>query len=117
MESNNWKDDKTGETTTTPHCADKSCGFGKVQTIIAEELRKVAETLSDKAAQQNAPSGLAQYGKQASEWLDQSADYVSQFDYHQADAKVRDYVRQNPGESLLLAGAVGLIIGAVWRRR
>jgi ElaB/YqjD/DUF883 family membrane-anchored ribosome-binding protein len=60
---------------------------------------------------------MAQYGKQASEWLDQSADYVRQFDYVQADTRVREYVGKRPGLSLLIAGGVGLIIGAILRRR
>jgi ElaB/YqjD/DUF883 family membrane-anchored ribosome-binding protein len=49
--------------------------------------------------------------------LDESADYIQQFDYEEADAKVREYVRQNPGLSLLIAGVTGLIIGAIFRRR
>ena len=73
--------------------------------------------MGEKAAAQGAPSSIAQYGKQASEWLDQSAEYVRQFDYAREDAKVREYVKQSPGRSLLIAGAVGLVIGAIWRRR
>jgi ElaB/YqjD/DUF883 family membrane-anchored ribosome-binding protein len=49
--------------------------------------------------------------------LDQSAEYVRQFDYEQTDARVREYVRQSPGSSLVIAGAVGLIIGVILRRR
>jgi ElaB/YqjD/DUF883 family membrane-anchored ribosome-binding protein len=60
---------------------------------------------------------MAQYGKQASEWLNQSAEYVRQFDYERADARFREYVGQSPGRSLLIAGGVGLIIGAILRRR
>ena len=96
---------------------DKPTGFENVKNIIADRLQNVAEALGDKAADQGAQCGMAQYGKQASEWLDQSAEYVRQFDYEQADAKVREYVRQTPGRSLLIAGAVGLIIGAILRRR
>jgi ElaB/YqjD/DUF883 family membrane-anchored ribosome-binding protein len=88
-----------------------------VKNIIADKVRNVAEALGEKAADQDAKSDIAQYGKQASEWLDQSAEYVRQFDYEQADAKVREYVRQSPGRSLLIAGAAGLIIGAIFRRR
>ena len=80
-------------------------------------MHHVAEVLGEKVADQDAQCGIAHYGKQASEWLDQSAEYVRQFDYEQADARVREYVRQSPGRSLLLAGAVGLIIGAILRRR
>lgn len=117
MENNNSADAKTGKTAAEFQGSDKPTGFGDVKNIIADKLHNVAEALSEKATDQEAQCGIAQYGKQASEWLDQSAEYVRQFDYEQADAKVREYVRQNPGSSLLIAGAVGLIIGAVLRRR
>lgn len=31
--------------------------------------------------------------------------------------KTRDYVRQNPGKSILVSAAVGLVLGALLRRR
>jgi len=117
MGTNNWVVDKTEETAAELQRSDKSTGFEKVQNIIADKLHNVAEALSEKAADQDGKSGMSQYRKQASEWLDQSAGYVRQFDYDQADTKVREYVKQSPGRSLLIAGAVGLIIGAILRRR
>ena len=109
--------DKTGEIAAESQGSGKSTGLENVKNIIADQLHNVAEGLGEKAADQGAQCGMAQYGKQASEWLDQSAGYVRQFDYAQADARVREYVRQRPGRSLLIAGAVGLIIGAILRRR
>ena len=109
--------DKTGETPAEFQASDKSTGFENVKNIIADKLHDVAEVLGKKTADQDTQSGIAQCGKQASEWLDQSAEYVRQFDYEQTDAKVREYVRQSPGRSLLIGGAVGLIIGAILRRR
>ncbi len=109
--------DKTGETAAELQGSGESTGFEKVKNIIADKIHNVAGALSEKAADQDAQSGIAQCGKQASEWLGQSAEYVRQFDYEQADARVREYVRQSPGCSLLIAGAVGLIIGAILRRR
>jgi ElaB/YqjD/DUF883 family membrane-anchored ribosome-binding protein len=109
--------DKTEETAAESQGSGNSTGFENVKNAVADKLHNIAEVLGSKAADQDAQSGLAQYGKQGSEWLDQSAEYVRQFDYEQADARVREYVRQKPGRSLLIAGAVGLIIGAVLRRR
>jgi ElaB/YqjD/DUF883 family membrane-anchored ribosome-binding protein len=109
--------DKAGETAPELRGSEKSTGFENVKNIIADKLHNVAEALGEKAADQDAPCGIAQYGKQTSEWLDQSAEYVRQFDHEQADANVREYVKQSPGRSLLIAGAVGLIIGAILRRR
>ena len=109
--------DNTGETAADFQGAGKSTGFENVKNIIADKVHNVAEALGEKAADPDAQSGIAQYEKQASEWLDKSAECVRQFDYGQADARVREYVRQSPGRSLLIAGAVGLVIGAFLRRR
>ena len=46
-----------------------------------------------------------------------SCKYVRQFDCKPADVKIREIIRQSPGRSLLIAGALGLLVGAVVRRR
>ena len=109
--------EKTGESAAEFQGSGKSTGFENVKNIIADKVHDFAEALGEKAADQDAQSGIAHYGRQASEWLEQSAEYVRHFDYEQADAKAREYVRQSPGRSLLIAGAVGLILGAILRRR
>ena len=109
--------DKTGEIAAESQDSGKPTGLENVKNIIADQLHYVAEALGERAADQGTQCGMAQYGKHASEWLDHSAEYVRQFDYEQTDAKIREYVRQSPGRSLLIAGAVGLIIGAILRRR
>jgi ElaB/YqjD/DUF883 family membrane-anchored ribosome-binding protein len=117
MGISNSTTDKTAETAAESQNPDKSTGYESAKNIIADQLHNVAEALSEKATDQDAQSGISQYGKQASRWLDQSAEYVRQFNYEQADAKIREYVSQSPGRSLLIAGAVGMIIGAILRRR
>ena len=117
METNDWKNEKRGETATDCQSLDKSCACGNIKTVIADKMHKVAAAVGEKAASQDAQPAMAQYGKQAAEILDESAEYIQQLDYEQADAKVREYVRQNPGLSLLIAGVTGLIIGAIFRRR
>ena len=117
MGINNWAVDKTGDTAAEVQGSGKPTGFKSAKNIVADTLHHVAEVLAEKTANQDASSGIARYGKQASEWMDQSAEYVRKFDYKQEDARVREYVRQSPGRSLLIAGAAGLIIGAILRRR
>ncbi|AOY56965.1 DUF883 C-terminal domain-containing protein [Desulfococcus multivorans] len=117
MEKNNTEVDDTEETAASFQGSGKSTGFGNVKTVIADKLHKAAEAIGEKAADPDAQSGMAPYGNQISGWLDQSAEYVRQFDYEQADARVREYVRQKPGRSLLIAGGIGLMIGAMLRRR
>jgi len=117
MGKNNWTTDKTEEISAESQNSDKSTGFENVKTIIADKIHKAAESLGEKATNPDAHHGMAQYRKQASEWLEQSAEYVLQFDHKQANARVREYVGQRPGRSLLIAGGVGLIMGAILRRR
>lgn len=95
----------------------ESTGFENVKKTIADKLHNFAEAIGEKTADQDAQTGMAQYGKLASEWLNHSAEYVRQFDYEQADARFREYVGQSPGRSILIAGGVGLILGAILRRR
>ena len=117
MGVNNWKADKPEETSAEPQNSKKSTGFDSVKNIIADKLHIVAETLGEKVADPGKQPGVAHYGNQVSGWLDQSAEYIRQFDHNQANARVREYVGKRPGRSLLIAGGVGLIIGAILRRR
>lgn len=94
-----------------------STGFEKVKNIVADKLHCAAEGLDENGLDEDEESAKAKYRKQASEWLEHSAEYVRKFDYKEADASIREYVKQSPGRSLLIAGAVGLIIGAILRRR
>jgi ElaB/YqjD/DUF883 family membrane-anchored ribosome-binding protein len=117
MGINNWKADKAEETSVESQDLKKSTSFENAKTIIADKIEKAAAALGEKATNPDAHCGMAQYGKQASEWLEQSAEYVRHFDHNQANARVREYVGQRPGRSLLIAGGVGLIVGAILRRR
>jgi ElaB/YqjD/DUF883 family membrane-anchored ribosome-binding protein len=112
-----WRNDQTGQPATDRQSVGKSCACGNIKTVITDKMHKVAAVVGEKAARRDAQSTLSQYGKQAAEVLDESAEYIQQLDYEQADAKAREYVRRNPGLSLLIAGVTGLIIGAVFRRR
>ena len=117
MGINNWDVDKKEGPAKEFQRAGKLTGFENVKKIIADQLHSVAETLGENRADQDGESVLAKYRIQASEWLDHSAEYVRTFDYKQADGSIREYVNQSPGRSLLIAGGVGLIVGAILRRR
>ena len=89
-----------------------------IKSELAGGLRAVAGVLKKKTDQVSRPEGLAGVvGKQAAEWLDQSAEYVDKTDLQQMRLDVVDRVRRNPGSSLLIAGAAGLVLGAIFRRR
>lgn len=99
----------------------KTSRFEDVKNTVANKLHDAAGALRNRAAAGGATpetqSGFSRYGSQASNWLDESAEYIRRFDYEQANLRVKDYVRQNPGRSLLMAGVAGLLIGAAVRRR
>lgn len=90
---------------------------GEIQSVIANEMKKVAELIGKKTSGQETDSTMSEIGKHTAGWLDQSADYVRQFEYDRLDADLRKYVKKNPGSSLLIAGGIGLIIGIVMQRR
>ncbi len=111
--------DQTGKTAGHQDSG-KPSGFESVRNNIADKLHNAADALNEKAANAAAKdeqSQAAQYEKQASEWLEHSAEYIRQFDYKQADEQLRESIKKHPGRSLLIAGGVGLIIGAALRRR
>lgn len=117
MGINSWVSDNSGKNVAEIQRSAKPNGFDNVKNIIADKLHNAAEAISEKAADGNALAGLGECGKYASGWLDQSAEYVREFDIEQADVKVREYVGESPGRSLLIAGAVGLVVGVLLRRR
>lgn len=94
----------------------RGSGLDNVRSTLADKLRAAAETMRQKTATSDAgeTSGL---GGQASDWLDRSAKYVDEFDPQQLKEDLSTEVRRNPGRSLLIAGAAGLILGAILRRR
>lgn len=117
MGNNHSTVDNTGEAASEFQGSGRSTGFENVKNTIADTFHTAAEAISGKEVDRDAQSGGTRCGKQASEWLDRSAGYIRQFDYEQAKASVREYVRQRPGRGLLIAGAVGLMIGTMLRRR
>lgn len=89
----------------------------KIRDAVADTLQNTAAKLNEKATAPDAQPSMARYAKQASEWLEESAESVRGFDYERTDTKIRDYVSLNPGRSLLMAGAAGLVVGILLRRR
>ena len=84
----------------------------------AEGLRALGSELRSMAGQGDQQQGVAaELVHQAADWLDRSADYVRDFDPQQVKTDVENQVRRHPGRSLLIAGAAGLLLGALLRRR
>lgn len=96
---------------------DAASRLEKIRDAIADTLRTTSASLDEKAAAPDAQPTVARYARKAADWLDRSADCVSAYDCRGTDAKIRNYVGQNPGRSLLMAAAAGLTVGIVLRRR
>lgn len=92
-------------------------GDGNIKSAVADKLHAVAQTIFRKVNNPGTNPEVASYGREASAVLEQSADYIRDFDYDKAAVAVQDYVRKNPGRSLLIAGLGGLVLGAIFRRR
>ncbi len=109
----------TAETWSTETYAprEKETAGGSFRNLIVDRLHQLAQTISRKSAATEPDSEVAHYGQQASEMLEESADYLKQLDLRQVEASARNYVKRNPGRSLLIAGAAGLVIGTILRRR
>ena len=88
-----------------------------MRSRLATILHRAAEALHQKSPGGGLREGRSEGVGQAADWLDQSADYVRQADMQQVKADVENQIRRNPGRSLLVAGAVGLFLGALIRRR
>jgi ElaB/YqjD/DUF883 family membrane-anchored ribosome-binding protein len=117
MEQENSNSEFPDENRTADKKSDRALNLDSVKNVIAQKLHSVAEGLSEKAESRELQPVIGDYSKQAADWLDQSAEYIQRFDYHEFNARVREYVREKPGVSLLIAGVTGLILGALVRRR
>jgi ElaB/YqjD/DUF883 family membrane-anchored ribosome-binding protein len=97
----------------------EATGVSTVEALkdtVAGKLQAAA-TAIQKSVGQNQNPKLAKYGEQAANWLDGAADYVRDADPQKFKTELQSRVRQNPGRSLLVAGAAGLLLGVLLRRR
>jgi ElaB/YqjD/DUF883 family membrane-anchored ribosome-binding protein len=91
--------------------------LSNLKASVSDSLRTAAGAIQDKAKEAGEQSNLSHYGDQASRWLNASADYVRDMDFQAVKSDLEQQVRRNPGRSLLIAAAAGLIIGTMFRRR
>ena len=94
-----------------------STGIDDIKHIVADKLHGVANTIAKKAVNRESNPEVAHYARQASAMLEQSADYVRNWEYSETKDSIREYIRKNPGTSLLIAGLTGMVIGTLLRRR
>jgi ElaB/YqjD/DUF883 family membrane-anchored ribosome-binding protein len=86
-----------------------------IKDTVADKLHAVAGAIQQKAGQNPEVAG-AGYAGQAAGWLDDAAGYVREVDPQKIKSDLQKQVRSNPGRSLLIAGAAGLLLGILLRR-
>ena len=91
--------------------------FGQIKNTVAQKLADAAEALQQHTARVERPTEFSRLGQQAAGWLERSADYVSEMEPQKLKDDLALQVRRNPGRSLLIVGAAGLILGKLLRRR
>ncbi len=91
--------------------------FDRVKNTIADRIHEAADSIRQKTESDETPSAIGDYGKHASSLLDQSAEYIRDFDVQRIDTQIRGQIRNNPGRSLLIAMGAGLLLGMWLRRR
>ena len=89
----------------------------RAKKAVVDKLYTVSEKLQQQTNREGLNSDLKHYGQQAATWLDKSAGYVSDMNPQQLKDDVKNQVQSNPGRCLLIAGGIGLLVGAVLRRR
>ena len=106
-----------GTTSSSDSSPERGSGLNQIKGTIAEKLKTAAEVLREKTSQPERTGALSAYGTQASKWLDSSADYVRELNIEQVKTDVQNQIRHNPGRTLLIAGAIGMVLGTFFRRR
>jgi hypothetical protein len=91
--------------------------FDRVKTTVANRMSRAAQILHDQSSRTGSESELSNLGNRAAEWLDRSAGYVKEAEPQRLKSDIETQVRRHPGRSLLIAGAVGLVLGSIFRRR
>jgi hypothetical protein len=104
---------RSGESEIDSHRA----SFARIKARIAGKLRQAAETLHGKAEGNQMPREAANFGSHAIDWLHNSADYIEGMEPKKIKDDITEQVRRNPGKSLLVAAAAGVILGAIFRRK
>jgi ElaB/YqjD/DUF883 family membrane-anchored ribosome-binding protein len=91
--------------------------FKQIRTTAADKLQAAAEALHQKADRSGQSTEVTSLGHRAADWLERSADYVSEMEPQRLKSDIEGQVRRNPGRSLLIAGIVGLALGGILRRK
>jgi len=93
----------------------------QVRDAIADTMHSTARSLAGKLrSEEPADPGASEavdWGLQTSRWLDRWSDELRQWDVRQSEARLQASIAAHPGRALLMAGAVGILLANLLRRR
>lgn len=81
------------------------------QVYLKEKANKLNETAHEKIEKAN------KFGHRAASAIENSSDYVKNFDIAEAGNKIKNTVKQKPQIAIALAGIFGLLIGLLVGRK
>ena len=97
--------------------SEQSSTLQQIKSTAVDNLNSVADSLRKRSAQVGEAEGLAGFEQKAADFLNRSADYLNDLNADKFKSDVKNQVHDHPGRTLLIAGAVGLMLGAILRRR
>lgn len=81
------------------------------RTVAAERLEGVASTIEERADDLPGGQRVKEFAQAAADRLSTTADYMRSHDAKRMMADVETVVRNNPGPALLIAAALGFMLG------
>ena len=81
----------------------------------ADALQSTASTIHEKAEDLPGGETVRSVAHSAAEKLESTAGYIREHDVKAMVSDVEDIVKRNPGPSLLIAAAIGFLIGRAFR--
>jgi len=94
--------------------------FKQVTDKVSSTLEQVAGTIHEKTQgmrREGQQSKLADVGERAADALHSSANYIKQADLDQMQTDLRATIKRNPERSVLVGLGVGLLLGAILRKK
>jgi ElaB/YqjD/DUF883 family membrane-anchored ribosome-binding protein len=81
------------------------------RTVAAERLEGVASTIGERVDDLPGGHKVKEFAQAAADRLSTTADYMRSHDARRMMADLETVVRNNPGPSLLIAAALGFMVG------
>lgn len=109
-----------GERITGRSRSSEASVFSKVTDRVSNTLEQIAGTIHEKTRgmrREGQESKLADVGERAAGALHSSANYLKQADLDQIQTDLRSTIKRNPERSVLVGLGVGLLLGAILRKK